>query len=226
MIMLNTSTPFRFTPEWREEGAKAPTFLLRAGDIFEREMLEAELAGPYRAPRVMSWELSAAFVDGVRGLLADSPDADRIVELASAEDEDLPMADRQLLAEVANILMQHWPEYRELRSSIARRQSILPALAFRTFCVGWEGVHDRSENDLPFQCEADGMVSRKLMGQLIPIDMRLAGLRAYGLLYANEHVGNSERPSKSDDGLPTSSSDEVSQAAGKSKAKGGPKTRG
>ena len=57
MISLSTSAPVRWSPPWREGAAGAPVYLIRAGSVIEREMLEAELAGEHRAGKVFDFHV-------------------------------------------------------------------------------------------------------------------------------------------------------------------------
>lgn len=223
-ILLSTSAPLRFTPEWRQEEEVQPVYLLRAGNIIERELLEAELAGEHRAGRVSQLELRTVFCDGVATLLKDSDAAGQIIELVMQDEGDLDATSRQLLFEAREVIEAHWPEYRALKSQAERRAAILPIVAFRQFCTGWENVEDRDGEPLAFKRAPDGQVSLEAMAKLMPIDVKLAGYKAYNLLYATDQVGNSARPSKSDDGQQTSHSDAPSPGDGKSQDSDGEKT--
>jgi hypothetical protein len=126
--------------------------------------------------------------------------------------------ERQQLIDARAVLSEHWPEYRELRAQAARREALIPLLAFRRFCTGWENVAE------PFERGPDGLVSLAAIGKLPALELRTVGTFAYRLLSPAGELGNFARPSSSDSGPATSSSDAPSPVAGKSPAKGGKKT--
>lgn len=225
MAATSTTEAERFTPSWREGEADAPVYLIRAGGVIERDALEAELAGTYRAPKAHLPEIRQARREGVLRLLADDPELDRVIELidretADGEDPDPPSPeDQRLLTEIHAILAEHWPDYRDLMGQIARRQELLPTLAFRRFVVGWENV------SAPFTRDRQGMVSDASLRALDPLEMKVAGLRAYTRLYPETDAEkNSAPPSSSDAGPTTSTSGGDSATDGKSTAKSGRKT--
>lgn len=220
--MISLSKVIAFTPSYRQGEADAPVYHLRVGNVIERASFEAELAGDHRAGEVAPWDIALALAEGIAALLTEAPDRDRVLELAAAEKlEELSAEDRQLIAEVTQIVSEHWPAYRALVAQQERRRQILPVIAFRRFCRGWDNVTDRDGAPVPFAASADGMVSLEAALSLAPMDLKLAGIRAFNLLYGRGEAGNSARPSKSDDGQETSISDDTSKADGKS-----PKVRG
>lgn len=222
MIGLSTKEPVRWTPPWREGDATAPVYRLRAGSVIERSQLEAELAGEYRAGRTQEFEWLAAFEEGVNALLAGDPDgAARLVELARADGTDdlTDPVEKGLLAEARETLAENWPAYRALVAREQRRQEMAPLVAFRRFCVGWDG------EDMPaFVKSPDHQVSLDVMAKLSPLDIKVAGITVYGMLYGGTESPNSEAPSPSDEG-PQSSTSDIAPAVGSSAASDGPKTR-
>ncbi|WP_380873594.1 hypothetical protein ACFB49_42520 [Sphingomonas sp. DBB INV C78] len=220
MISLNKTEPF--TPKWREGSESPPVFIIRVGDVIERGMLEASLAGEYNARSVYTYELIQAFQDGVNHLLAGDPEQDTLIALSSAErdGEQVAPADKQLLLRAREVMMEHWPEYQRLVATGARRTQIAPIVAFRRFCVGWENV------GVDFARGPDGMIPMSLLADLDATDLLEAGTHAYGLLYGRGETRNFPQPSKSDDAPTTSPSDEPSEEGGKSVAKSGRKTPG
>lgn len=229
MIRLTTQ-PRPFTAPWHKNG-EGPVFMIRAGGVSERELFEADLAGEYNAGPVLSFEMAAAFSAGIETLLADAPDqlaALRELRAAAAEvaehnaevanraealpEEERPAfieqegrklsdVDRQGLEEAERIVRDHWPDYAALHRRRARRQALVPLLAFRQFCSGWTG--------LKAECEIgpDGLVTEASAGAVPAMDMKAAGYHAYTLLYATGDEGNSARPSPSVRGRRTSTSD-------------------
>tara|TARA_R110000868_G_scaffold92872_6_gene257520 strand:- start:3123 stop:3686 length:564 start_codon:yes stop_codon:yes gene_type:complete len=167
-----------FTPSWLEGNAEPPRFFLRAGSVIEREMMEAELAGEYQAGGVWPWDLHAAVLNGIRTLLGE--DGAQLTAIAEADfGGTLESAEeRAQLVEVKRILALHWPEYQHLQAQMERRNAVLPVLAFRRYCVRWD--------NLPFSyaTDMDRFVSKVVLPQIDPLQLRAAGLRAYALQYA------------------------------------------
>lgn len=213
--MISTTTaPVRFVPPMFDaDDPASPVFFLRPGNVNERQSLEAELAGDYRAGRVYDFELAACFAEGVAELMAGDPGRDALLSLIDAEanlapGERLPAAERQMLAQAREILSEHWPEYRALMARANRRAQFRPLVAFRRFCVGWENV-PRADDAAALAVHAvgiDRLVTLEAVAQVTPLWLQLAGIRAYDLLYPEEQEKNSGAPSKSDDGHETSSS--------------------
>jgi len=230
MIGTSITISVPFTPAWLESAANPPRFHLRAGSVIERGALEAELAGEHRAARVMGYELLMAIRSGVATLLAGDPELDRVQGLIEAEAEvngetdSFPAEDRRLLAETRKVLSEHWPEYRELLARQSRRNQIAPILALQRFCVGWDNVSDANDLPIEFARDRDG-VSNAALSRLQPLELLVAGNRAYAMLYGADQAGNSQRPSSSGNGQQTSNSDATSKVAGKSASKSGRKTR-
>lgn len=223
MLTISSKDAVRFTPGW-QQGDGAPVYLLRAGSVIDRAQLEAELAGEHNAGRVFAFELMEAFRTGVLQLLGSGDDAGQVLAIAAAEmalqpGEKLPDDEARTLAEARDVLAQHWPDYRAIRSRQSRRQEMAPLLAFRRFCIGWENV------SAPFTRGPNGLVTDEALGQIDPLELIAAGGHAFGLLYPTDQEGNSQRPSQSGDGPKISKSDAPSKAVGKSPARGGRKTR-
>ena len=207
MIALSTS-PIRFVPEMFEAtDPTVPAFFLRPGSVIERDMLEAELAGDYLAARVFGSEFARAFAEGISVLMADDPGRDTLLALAAAEQnlEDgaqLAPDERQLLAGAREVLSEHWPEYRALVKQANRRHQLLPLVAFRRFCTGWENI----EEARLWAAGPDKLVTLEAARSIPVLLMKLAGLQAYGMLYAGGEAKNSEAPSKSGADQTTSTS--------------------
>ncbi|OJU22702.1 MAG: hypothetical protein BGN95_03805 [Sphingomonas sp. 66-10] len=228
MAATSTTEAERFTPPWRETDAKKPVYLIRAGSLIERSQIEAELSGVYDAGRVYSFELRQAMKDGILHLLADDPEIDRVIELvdrdadARAEDgetPELPPEDERLLADISNILRQHWRAYGDLVAQIERRREIAPILAFQRFVVGWENL------PVPFARDRQGRIPESSLIKLDPIEMKAVGNRAYALLYPElDAEKNSAAPSSSEDGPKISDSADTTATGGKSTGRSGRKT--
>jgi hypothetical protein len=190
MILLDTKTPLRWTPPWRENDADAPVYLIRAGSVIEREQVEAELAGEHRAGRVYAFQIQAAFSKGVDTLLADDEaGAARLKEVVGAEaglkdGETLPEDEAAMLAAARDVLAEHYPPYRALLAQEQRREAMAPIVAFRRFVVGWENVA------AVYARGPDGLVKLTSLEGVDAFEMRLAGRTAYGLLYGGGAAGN------------------------------------
>lgn len=219
MIATDTTTSHPFTPRWRDAEAAAPVYFLRAPSVIERGQIEAELSGEHGAGRVFEFELISAFRNGLMTLLAGDPGLDRLIELVDREGEGEVLAaeDRQALIEARAVLVQHWPEYRELVAQRDRRREIAPIVVFRRLCTGWENV------DVPFLRGSDRLIPDGTLMRIDPLELTAAGNFGYGLMYGAADERNFPQPSPSDDGPATSPSD-TSRADGTSKAKGGRKT--
>lgn len=221
--MIPTSTDpahaIRWSPPWIKPPAAVPVFLLRAGTVLERELMEAELAGQYQAGTVWPWEEQAAIVSGLRALGKD--DAEQLLALAEADfagaiESD---AERMTYRQALDVLAAHWPPYQRLQQQRAQRNAVAPIVAFRRFCCGWENV------DAAFGRGIDQLVTIDALNAIAPLTLRSAGLRAYNLQYGGGEEKNSDAPSKSGDGPGTSNMGANAAKAGKSRASATRKTR-
>lgn len=221
-VLLSVASRFPFTPPWLEGEECKPVFLLRAAPVWERAEYEAELDAS-GAGDVLWLEFDAEFEKGLRTLLADSPDdVALMLELLAQErgGESLAEVDKAMLDQVREQLDQHWPGWKALKRREARRRALAPILAFRTFCAGWENVTGVDGQPLPFARDARGHVAEAALAALDPLVLTVTGWKAHALQYNRGMEKNSAPPLKSDDAPKTSEA----AAAGKSRAKTGPKT--
>jgi len=205
--------------------------------------MEAELAGPLRAREVFDFQLGKAFETGVTSLLAAMPDeAARLIEAEEAlrRGDEISDEDRQMVIDARDVLTEHWPAYRALIGQASRRTQLLPLVAFRRFCTGWEG------DGLPaFARGIDNQVDMTVTGELPDMERRAAGAFGYALQYGmnmtvaekavDEAVDgpqedppsakNSSGPPSKSDGGPKTSNMKASTADGKSAAGSGRKVR-
>jgi hypothetical protein len=218
MILASTSVAaaIPFTPSWLTDEPDPPVYRLRAGSVIERELMEAELAGEFSAGTVYQWELHAAILAGFEHLGGD--DAEGLVELANMElaGAEMDDAQRATLADAKRVLQQHWPEYRALTAQMERRNTLLPVVAFRRFCVGWENVVQRADGGVSFARGPDGCVAEVALKRVDPLHLRAAGIRAYSIQYGAGMEKNSDAPSRSGDGPGTSHSGAITETAGSS----------
>lgn len=201
------------------------SFMIRAGDVIERGEFEAELAAN-GAPRVYDFQLREVFVGGVKALLGDSPeDAARIEEIADADaalenDDKIDPADEALLTSAREQVQAHWPPYRAMIAAAARRQELIPVLAFQRFCTGWTG-----DDELPaYRKAADGALSLEVVGEMPALVLRVIGMKAYQMLHATADASNSA-PRLPSDKSPRPSTSGTPRKVGTSRAKSGAKTR-
>lgn len=193
-MITTTTAPTAWPLPWNKD----VVFMIRAGDVIERDMFEADLAD-LGADRVHDFQLTEAFLAGVEVLLDGHPeDIARIREAMAATDaladgEELPADERALLEGARQAVQKAWPPYQTLLSQSSRRAKLIPTLAFRRFVTGWQGP------DMPaFEKDIEGNVSLAAMKAIAPIVMRIAGQRAYALLWATGELGNSAPLLRSD----------------------------
>ncbi len=223
--MISTSTT-KGIP-WPVPWDKRAKIFFRAGSVIERADFEGEMVGEYNAPRTYDFQLAQEFAAGVNALLKDDPEgAAELIELDQAEaalrsegGDPLSPKDAALLKGAREQLAQHWPPYKALMKQAKRRQQIVPALAFRWFCVGWEGTAFPK-----FECGPDGQVTLEALSKIDPLIVQVAGVFAYGLLYGGGEEKNSARPLQSDKGRKTSNSG-TSTKGGSSTRRNGVRTR-
>jgi len=226
MILLSKAQSVPWTPEWRKTEPSPPRYMLRPGDLMERQALEAELAGEYRAGVVYPFERLTALRDGVMALSQDAVARDHVVSLIDAQmsGQAIDGAEAALIEAAHDAMMEHWKPYRSLIAQSNRRNQFLPVLAFQRFCTGWEGATDRDGAEVPYSRDMMGMVTEDAAARLPGVEMQQAGHVAYRMLYARGQEKNSPPPSPSGDERKISRSGSRSRAGGKSKAKAGTKT--
>lgn len=222
--MASTTAVHRFVPHWRTDDADPPTYLLRAGSVIERETLEAELAGEHRAGRVWPYELATILCEAFRAIGGE--DVGLLISLVEREQahalkngEKLDDADQATLDGARAVAIQYWPDYAELVAQMQRRELLLPIVAFRRFCTGWENVA------APYKRGLGGVVHDDALKGVEPMQMRVAGIKAYNLLYLDPSAEkNSAAPSPSSDTPPISGSGAPLDPDGTSAPTDGPKT--
>lgn len=224
-LMTTTTAAQRFVPQWRRDDPDAPAFLLRAGSVIERESLEAELAGEHRAGRVWPYELANVLCDAFRAIGGE--DVGLLVGLVEREQsaalmggEKLDDTDQATLDGARQVAIEYWPDYAALVAQMQRRELLLPILAFRRFCVGWENVKGTFKRGL------GGVVDDSALKSVDPLHMRAAGIEAYNLLYLDPSAEkNSAAPLPSSDSPPISGSGEPLATGGTSAPTDGAQTQ-
>lgn len=185
-----------YTPPWLcdETGAPregAPVYSIKPGNVMARAQFEGALAAPpYLARQVWSFELAAAAGEGVEAL---APEGDRgriaqVLGLRQLDRLDDP-ADRALWDALEGILIEGWPAFAALKAFEARREAVLPVLAAKWFL--------RAVNGEAVALGVDGTVTDAALAEVPPLDLRMIGLEAFGLLYAGAHTKKSEPRPKS-----------------------------
>lgn len=183
-----------WTPKWLEGQAGAPVFFLRAGDVIERELFEAQLAGPaWGAAEAWPWEKQGALLEGLRTLGGeDAPHLIALAETAGAGAlEDA--GEIALLKDAAALVAQHYPPYRVILEQEARRQAVLPVAAFCRWCVRWENVPEAGEP----RRDVAGLIDPASIGEIPALLLRSAGVEAYRRQYGASARKNSDAPLKS-----------------------------
>lgn len=223
-VRASTTAEGPFIPHWLREEAAPPTFHLRAGSLIDRALFEAELSGEFQAGRVWPFELAQTLAEAFRAIGGD--DAGELLDLVQRElahttgsGEALTDAEQATLDGARQIAIQHWPDYAALVAQMKRREELLPILAFRRFCTGWENVPP------PFQRGIGGIVADAAMKRVKPLQLRAAGIEAYNLQYLDEEAEkNSEAPSLSNASPPTIDLGAASTEGGASAPTTGTKT--
>lgn len=177
----------------------APRLFYRAPSVIERDLFEGEVSGVYRAPRIFPWDLQAAFAAGLLALLADNADeAARIAELAQMESageslDPIAMAD---LTRARDLVGELWPPYQSMIAQAARRDSVVPVLAFRRFVTGWDGLED-DDGAIPFARGLDGFIPDSALQRIAPMIIRVLGIEIYNGMYLTKSAEkNSAQESK------------------------------
>lgn len=195
--------PQVWRPSWIKTG-KAPAFGWRVPTVTERELFEGEMA-VYNALAVYPWDIAAAFRTGLEALLPEQPeDVERLdairekqLKIETATDDEkkkldpLSAAEAAELAEATAALMRYWPGYRELVGQAARREAIMPIVAFRRFVTGWEGV----AKDPHLRRGLDGLITEDSIADIDSMLIRGCGAAIYRAMYQGGLEKNSEPPS-------------------------------
>jgi len=222
--MISARQPVRLAAP----GAAGVDFLARPGTVMDRDLLEAELAGPrFNAGRVFDFQLIDALEDALDAWKpADDPDRAPLAELlhlARHAPADLSDSQRQLLAGFEETAREHWHAFAALANRRARREILMPALAVSWFLTGWEGIEQ------PFETGVDGRPTDRTLAA-IPSTVRLwLGLEILKLLYLGPDEGKaSGSPPSSPPGrgtLRAAGGRQTAARAGKSQGSATRKTR-
>ncbi|MCW2406180.1 hypothetical protein M2336_002809 [Sphingobium sp. B1D7B] len=212
------SAALRYTPEWLKQEEKPPVFLLRAGNVLERELMEAELASEHLAGTVWPWELEDACVTGLRELGGEGSEELILLAQTAHSGETISDRDQAVLSEALALLALHWPPYKLLLAQQQRRSQMIPIVAFRRFCIGWENIAT------PFKRGIDRLVELDSLAGIPSTTLRAAGAQAWRLQHGAVERKNSDAPSKSADDPATSNSGADTPADGSSTDSITPKT--
>jgi len=180
-----------FTPTWLDAEDDKPVFHLRCGTVLERDGFEGELDGRWRAGVVLQFMIEEAAVAGIEALLPGD-EGQALIELVRAEagGEKLSVADQVKFRRAIAVLEEHWPDYRLLVEQEARRNRLLPTLAFVQWCDGWENVKDESGEVVPYERNPLGKIPEEILRRIPFTQIRAAGLEAYARQYAGTQRKN------------------------------------
>ena len=185
-----------YTPKWLDKGPakKRPRYLLRLATVLERDEFDAELDAMGCA-EVHAFQMRDVAIEGIRALV-EADDADELVQLVESEyaGEELTPAEKSQAKEVIEVLEKHWPDYQALRERTARRDRILPGLAFAWWVDGWENVAGADGSALEYARGAKGEIPDELLRALAPVERRAVGIEAYRLQYGRSEAKNSAPP--------------------------------
>lgn len=174
-----------YTPTWLAEEEDKPVFHLRCGTVFERDSFEGELDGRWRAGVVLQFMIQEAAVSGIEALMPGD-EGKALVELVRAEagGEALSPAEQAKVRRAIQVLEEHWPDYRLLVEQEARRNRLLPTLAFAQWCDGWENLKDEEGELVPYERSLIGKIPDDLLRRVPFTILRAVGLEAYSRQYA------------------------------------------
>lgn len=212
MTIISTA-PREWRPVWITENP--PLILWRVATVIERDLFEGSLA-QYNALPAMPWVIDNQFRTGLAALLPDDPDrVASLCELRSrlSADEALTPHETALYDEAVAALMEYWPGYRAIVAQAAKRESLLPTLAFQKFVTGWEGL-TFNDDPVAYQRGIDMQITDDVMAQVDPMIIRSLGLEIYRAMYDRSAEKNSAPPSPSGGGRRTSKA--KTRRAGKS----------
>ena len=182
-----------FTPSWldKAEAPDKPVYFLRLGSVIERDEFDAMMDGRYRAGEVHRFQLRDIAIAGVRALV-DPDDADALVQLIESEygGEKLPPAEAAQVKEISDVLAKHWPDYAAAREIEARRNKLLPTLAFMQWCDGWENVADTKGKPLEYARTDKGEIPGDVLRRLVPVQLRVVGIESYSLQFGESDAKN------------------------------------
>ena len=209
MILSSTAAAaaIRFTPTWMQGQPDAPVFLLRAGDVLERELMQADLAGEYQAGEIWPWDMRDTIVDGIREFGGSGTEDLLLIAECMYAGETPDKAQAAIYASTLAVLAKYWPPYRELLAQQHRREVMAPIVAFRRFCIGWENVK------ATYRRGVDQLVDKTVLIDIDPMVLRAAGATAYSLQWGQSAEKNSGSPSTSDEGPKTSNTANRPKAA-------------
>lgn len=203
----------------------AVAFLVKVATLDERDLFEAELAGPpWNAGIVYDFQILDALEEAARAWM----DGDHLATIEGAIQArragvDLDTAQKAILLTLEQSAARNWPAFQLLEQRRQNRHLLAPALALRRFLRGWENL------DASFETGADGLPTDATLEHLSRIERLLVGRRILATLHLSADEGNgSASPTKSTAGPASSQAAGGRQTAGrggKSGARSTPKTR-
>jgi len=183
-----------FTPEWLKPKAgeaadSVPVFQIALATVIERDQFDAELEGTYRAGEIARFQLRDVAIEGIEALLGE--DGGELVALLQSQyaGEDMSPIEEAKLKTATDILAESWPDYAAAREQEARRNRILPTLAFVRWCHGWDNLSDVHGEPLAYE-RVKNTIPDAVLRRVPPIMIRSVGVEAYRQQYGQGQAGN------------------------------------
>lgn len=220
--MLSTNALRRVRLPGAEGKADAAVFLAKVPSLDERDLFEAELAGPpWNAGLVFEFQLLEALEEAARAWLdGDSLARTDAAIQARRSQQELDQGQQAIMLSLEQNAGRAWPAFQHLEQRRQNRHVLGPALAIRRFLRGWENF------DAPFVVGADGCPTDETLGHLGRIERQLVGRLILNGLHLTADEGNgSAPPSKSSAGQKTSQAAGDRQTAGRAGKSGTGSTR-
>lgn len=204
MLIAHPKARIPWSPPWAD--TEGP-YYWSPRTVADRDMLEAELSGVYRAGVVYPQRFHEILERELVARLPDQPDeAVRLTDISArlSAGEEVSEDEGEEFSRVRDLLIDTCPDYRRLVDQHARRMQILPTLVFRRHVIGWDGVTNGSGEPVTFKAGLDGSIPDDVLFGLDSLVISVLGSEIYQALYARGAEKNSEPPSPSDAGPETS----------------------
>jgi hypothetical protein len=182
-----------------------PVYWLRSGSFIERAQYLAAI-DDVAGREVSQFQKDAAFNDGLNALLADNPaypdnaeQRARYSELLSQNrsGQDLPEGELKDLDKMWLAVSERWPPLKTLQDREALRETILPGLALKFYCVKIDNAKDRFGNPLIFEKDEAGQMSDAAIMRM-DAELQSVGIFAHNLQFGVSAEKNSDLPSSSE----------------------------
>lgn len=191
MLIADPKARIPWSPPWAED--EGPYYWVPR-TVADRDMLEAELTGVYRAGMVYPQRFHDIVARELAERLPDMPDeAARLTDISARlmAGGDVTDEEGNEFARVRDLLIDTCPDYRRLVDQHARRMEILPTLVFRRHVVGWDKVTDGAGDPVPFKADLERRVTDEALFGLDRLVISVLGSEIYQALYARGAEKNS-----------------------------------